>query len=88
MEDVISEAISEDEDSEEEIVEDSEDEEEISEDEDAEDDDKDDKSKKPNFMDTYEYINEQKKNNKSSFDLSRADNSKSPTLNISQGRGI
>ena len=32
--------------------------------------------------------NEQKKNNKSSFDLSRADNSKSPTLNISQGRGI
>ena len=39
-------------------------------------------------MDTYEYINEQKKNNKSSFDLSRADNSKSPTLNISQGRGI
>ena len=27
-------------------------------------------------------------NNKSSFDLSRADNSKSPTLNISQGRGI
>ena len=91
LEDVISEAISEDEDaedSEEEIVEDSEDEEEISEDEDAEDDDKDDKSKKPNFMDTYEYINEQKKNNKSSFDLSRADNSKSPTLNISQGRGI
>ena len=88
LEDVISEAISEDEDaedSEEEIVEDSEDEEEISEDEDAEDDDK---SKKPNFMDTYEYINEQKKNNKSSFDLSRADNSKSPTLNISQGRGI
>ena len=85
------EEISEDEDaedSEEEIVEDSEDEEEISEDEDAEDDDKDDKSKKPNFMDTYEYINEQKKNNKSSFDLSRADNSKSPTLNISQGRGI
>ena len=82
------EEISEDEDaedSEEEIVEDSEDEEEISEDEDAEDDDK---SKKPNFMDTYEYINEQKKNNKSSFDLSRADNSKSPTLNISQGRGI
>ena len=39
-------------------------------------------------MDTYEFINEQKKNNKSSFDLSRADNSKSPTLNISQGRGI
>ena len=35
-----------------------------------------------------EYINEQKKSNKSSFDLSRADNSKSPTLNISQGRGI
>ena len=52
------------------------------------DDEKEDKSKKPNFMDTYEYINEQKKNNKSSFDLSRADNSKSPTLNISQGRGI
>ena len=40
-------------------------------------------------MDTYEYINEQKKNNnKSSFDLSRADNSNSPTLNISQRRGI
>ena len=55
---------------------------------DSEDDSKDEKSKKPNFMDTYEYINEQKKNNKSSFDLSRADNSKSPTLNISQGRGI
>ena len=47
-----------------------------------------DKSKKPNFIDTFEYINEQKKKNKSSFDLSRADDSKSPTLNISQGRGI
>ncbi|MBE6512673.1 MAG: exosome complex protein Rrp4 [Methanobrevibacter olleyae] len=58
------------------------------EEEDSEDDEKEEKSKKPNFMDTYEYINEQKKNNKSSFDLSRADNSKSPTLNISQGRGI
>ena len=56
--------------------------------EDSDDDSKDEKSKKPNFMDTYEYINEQKKSNKSSFDLSRADNSKSPTLNISQGRGI
>ena len=53
------------------------------------DEDKEEKSKKPNFMDTYEYINEQKKNNnKSSFDLSRADNSNSPTLNISQRRGI
>ena len=69
---------------EEEAVEESEEENE----EDSEDDSKDEKSKKPNFMDTYEYINEQKKNNKSSFDLSRADNSKSPTLNISQGRGI
>ncbi len=74
------------EDSEEEAVEESEDED--NEEEDSEDDSKDEKSKKPNFMDTYEYINEQKKNNKSSFDLSRADNSKSPTLNISQGRGI
>ena len=71
---------------EEEAVEESEDEE--NEEDDSEDDSKDEKSKKPNFMDTYEYINEQKKNNKSSFDLSRADNSKSPTLNISQGRGI
>ena len=76
---------SEDEDSEEDLEE-----EEAADDaeEDEDDEDKDDKSKKPNFMDTYEYINEQKKNNKSSFDLSRADNSKSPTLNISQGRGI
>ena len=73
------------EDSEEEAAEESEDGEDV---EDSEDDSKDEKSKKPNFMDTYEYINEQKKNNKSSFDLSRADNSKSPTLNISQGRGI
>lgn len=73
----------------EEAVEESEDEESEEENEDdSEDDSKDEKSKKPNFMDTYEYINEQKKNNKSSFDLSRADNSKSPTLNISQGRGI
>ena len=74
----------------EEAVEESEDEEDVEEDveEDSEDDSKYEKSKKPNFMDTYEYINEQKKNNKSSFDLSRADNSKSPTLNISQGRGI
>ena len=70
---------------EEEVAEESEDEDN---EEDSEDDSKDEKSKKPNFMDTYEYINEQKKNNKSSFDLSRADNSKSPTLNISQGRGI
>ena len=62
--------------------------EEVASQEDSDDDSKDEKSKKPNFMDTYEYINEQKKNNKSSFDLSRADNSKSPTLNISQGRGI
>ena len=134
LEDVISEAISEDEDeiveesededdveedseddedledSEEEAAEESEDEEDVEEDfeespeeeaaeeseddseeeneEDSGDDSKDEKSKKPNFMDTYEYINEQKKSNKSSFDLSRADNSKSPTLNISQGRGI
>ena len=112
LEDVISEAISEDEDeiveesededdveedseddedledSEEEAVEESEDESEEENEEDSDDDSKDEKSKKPNFMDTYEYINEQKKSNKSSFDLSRADNSKSPTLNISQGRGI
>jgi len=72
---------------EEEVAEESEEENEDDSDDD-EDDSKDEKSKKPNFMDTYEYINEQKKNNKSSFDLSRADNSKSPTLNISQGRGI
>ena len=76
------------EDSEEEAAEESEDESEEENEEDSDDDSKDEKSKKPNFMDTYEYINEQKKNNKSSFDLSRADNSKSPTLNISQGRGI
>ena len=51
--------------------------------------DDEDKSKKPNFLDTFESIkDEQKKKNKSSFDLSRADNSKSPTLNISQRRGI
>ena len=56
--------------------------------EESEDEDKEDKSKKPKFLDTFEYINEQKKKNKSSFDFSRADNSKSPTLNISQGRGI
>ena len=62
--------------------------EEVASQEDSEDEEKEEKSKKPNFMDTYEFINEQKKNNKSSFDLSRADNSKSPTLNISQGRGI
>ena len=84
---------SEDEEDVEEDAEDSEDapEEEVEEEtseEESEDDEKEEKSKKPNFMDTYEFINEQKKNNKSSFDLSRADNSKSPTLNISQGRGI
>ena len=80
---------SEDEDSEEDLEDEeaADDAEEDKDDEDS-DEDKDDKSKKPNFMDTYEYINEQKKNNKSSFDLGRADNSKSPTLNISQGRGI
>ena len=95
LEDVISEAISDDDenvdkDSEEDLEDEeaADDAEEDKDDEDS-DEDKDDKSKKPNFMDTYEYINEQKKNNnKSSFDLSRADNSKSPTLNISQGRGI
>ena len=73
---------------EEEAAEESEDDSEEENEEDSDDDSKDEKSKKPNFMDTYEYINEQKKSNKSSFDLSRADNSKSPTLNISQGRGI
>ena len=74
------------EESEEESDEESEDKEEEAK-EDSEDNDED-KSKKPKFLDTYEFINEQKKNNKSSFDFSRADNSKSPTLNISQGRGI
>ena len=105
LEDVISEAISEDEvedesaeeeESAEETAEESDDAEEETSQENAEeesddetDEDKEEKSKKPNFMDTYEYINEQKKNNnKSSFDLSRADNSNSPTLNISQRRGI
>ena len=111
LEDVINEAISEDEDSSEDAdlveeenddLEDSEeaeadeeleadDEEEGSEEEEAKEDSEDkdeDKSKKPKFLDTFEYINEQKKKNKSSFDFSRADNSKSPTLNISQGRGI
>ena len=105
LEDVISEAISEDEvedesaeeeEPAEETAEESEDAEEETSQENAEeesddetDEDKEEKSKKPNFMDTYEYINEQKKNNnKSSFDLSRADNSNSPTLNISQRRGI
>ena len=73
---------------EEEAAEESEDDSAEENEEDSDDDSKDEKSKKPNFMDTYEYINEQKKSNKSSFDLSRADNSKSPTLNISQGRGI
>lgn len=107
LEDVISEAISEDEtveDSEEETADESEEEveeeseveaveeetvEEITEESEAEEDEeKDDKSKKPKFLDTFEAINEQKKKNKSSFDLSRADNSNSPTLNISQRRGI
>ena len=69
-------------------VEDSEGEEESSEEDSEDDEDKEEKSKKPKFLDTFEYINEQKKKNKSSFDFSRADNSKSPTLNISQGRGI
>ena len=76
-----------------EILEDEEESEEESEDKEEEakedsEDKEEDKSKKPKFLDTYEFINEQKKNNKSSFDFSRADNSKSPTLNISQGRGI
>ncbi len=105
LEDVISEAISEDEveeeaadeeESAEDDAEESDDAEEETSQENAEeesgdetDEEKGEKSKKPNFMDTYEYINEQKKNNnKSSFDLSRADNSNSPTLNISQRRGI
>lgn len=98
LEDVISEAISEDEVPEEEVAEENaEDESEVAdeaaeenaeESDDETDEEREEKSKKPNFMDTYEYINEQKKNNKSSFDLSRADNSNSPTLNISQRRGI
>ena len=85
-EDADSEILEDEEESEEESDEESEDKEEEAK-EDSEDND-DDKSKKPKFLDTYEFINEQKKNNKSSFDFSRADNSKSPTLNISQGRGI
>lgn len=98
LEDVISEVISEDEVPEEEVEEENaEDESEVAdeaaeenaeESDDETDEEREEKSKKPNFMDTYEYINEQKKNNKSSFDLSRADNSNSPTLNISQRRGI
>lgn len=95
LENVINEAISEDEDSEEDILDDEEPKEDSEEnvdedsDEDSDDEeDKEEKSKKPKFLDTFEYINEQKKKNKSSFDLSRADNSKSPTLNISQRRGI
>lgn len=90
LEDVISEAISEDEVPEEEVAEDESEvaEENAEESDDETDEEREEKSKKPNFMDTYEYINEQKKNNKSSFDLSRADNSNSPTLNISQRRGI
>ncbi|AMK15399.1 exosome complex RNA-binding protein Rrp4 [Methanobrevibacter olleyae] len=79
------------EDSEENVEENSDDEDsdKDSDDEDSDDEeDKEEKSKKPKFLDTFEYINEQKKKNKSSFDLSRADNSKSPTLNISQRRGI
>ncbi|MBR5503499.1 MAG: exosome complex protein Rrp4 [Methanobrevibacter sp.] len=82
-EEVINEAISEDEASEEESQEESE-----SEDKEEDEEKKEEKSKKPKFLDTFEYINEQKKKNKSSFDLSRADNSNSPTLNISQRRGI
>lgn len=87
LEDVISEAISEDEVPEEEVADEAA-EENAEESDDETDEEREEKSKKPNFMDTYEYINEQKKNNKSSFDLSRADNSNSPTLNISQRRGI
>lgn len=70
---------SEDETAEEEIAE-----EETDDESEEDDEEKEEKSKKPNFIDTYEYINEQKKNNKSPFDLSRADNSNSPTLNISK----
>ncbi|ADC47204.1 exosome complex RNA-binding protein Rrp4 [Methanobrevibacter ruminantium M1] len=80
LEEVINEAISEDEESQDDSIED--------ESEDEEEKEKEEKSKKPKFLDTFEYINEQKKKNKSSFDLSRADNSDSPTLNISQRRGI
>ncbi len=99
LENVINEAISEDEDSSEDddsaeneeiddLEKESEDELEDAEDEEEASDDED-KSKKPKFLDTFESIkDEQKKKNKSSFDLSRADNSKSPTLNISQRRGI
>jgi len=104
LEDVINDAISEDEDSSEDadLVEDEENDDLEASEEDADEDsedkeeeakedseeEKEEKSKKPKFLDTFEYINEQKKKNKSSFDFSRADNSKSPTLNISQGRGI
>ena len=90
LEEVITNAISDDEDSSEDadLVEEEADEESEEEDDEEAEDDKEDKSKKPKFLDTFEYINEQKKKNKSSYDFSRADNSKSPTLNISQGRGI
>ena len=94
LEEVINEAISEDEESQDDSIEaeseDEESQEESIEDEseDEEEKEKEEKSKKPKFLDTFEYINEQKKKNKSSFDLSRADNSDSPTLNISQRRGI
>ena len=93
LEEVINEAISEDESQDDSIEAESEDEESQEESiedesEDEEEKEKEEKSKKPKFLDTFEYINEQKKKNKSSFDLSRADNSDSPTLNISQRRGI
>ena len=83
LEDVINEAISDD------VSEDVEESQESeSEDKEDEEEAKEEKSKKPRFIDTFEYINEQKKKNRPSFDLSRADNSKSPTLNISQRRGL
>ena len=83
LEDVINEAISDDVSEEVEESQESE-----SEDKEDEEEAKEEKSKKPRFIDTFEYINEQKKKNRPSFDLSRADNSKSPTLNISQRRGL
>ena len=76
----------------EEVVEDSEDEsedsednevdEKVSEDEDAEKDKEHKFIKKQKFLDTFESIKQQEKKNKSSFAVSQADNSNSPTINL------
>ena len=78
------EEVSEDEDAEDES-EDSEDveaDEEVSEDEDAEKDKEHKFIKKQKFLDTFESIKQQEKKNKSSFGVSHADNSNSPTINL------